>query len=382
MSMPATQEDELNETVLSVSNLTDTIKTILETNDDLTEFWVKGEISNFTRHTSGHLYFSIKDEHSQIQCVMFKGKAYSLKFAPKHGDQIILKGSISVYKPRGNYQILVTEMNKAGLGDLHKKFLELKEKLDKEGLFDQKFKKPIPQFPNKIAIITSPTGAALQDILNTIKRRFPCIKLIIAPTLVQGEQAEHSIVKNIKRLNKMKDIDTIILARGGGSLEDLWCFNEEIVAREIFKSNIPLISGVGHETDFTISDFVADLRAPTPSIAAELAVPERDQWFYTLKSHLSSINNILQNQIDYNRQFIDSISFKIQTRLKSTIDLCKGDINTLSEKLSALNPKKVLERGYSVTLKDSKQVKSCKQIQEDDLITTILHDGKIRSKVR
>jgi len=275
--------------ILSVAELTFSVKKILETNDNLNDVWVKGEISNFTRHSSGHLYFTIKDEHSQLSCVMFRrnaGDKKKLNFEPKHGDKVIVKGSITVYEVRGSYQLLVTEMKKDGLGELHKKFLELKEKLDKEGLFEQK--RNIPLFPKTIGIVSSPTSAAFQDILNTIRRRFPCVKVIIAPAIVQGELGTSSVANAIQLLNRLNNtelektgknaIDIIIIARGGGSLEDLWCFNEEAVARAIHESKIPTISGVGHETDFTITDFVADLRAPTPTAAAEQAVPVRDDW--------------------------------------------------------------------------------------------------------
>jgi len=245
--------------ILTVGKLTDYIKQRLENDLQLINIWVKGEISNFTRHNSGHLYFTLKDEISQISCAMFRSSASSLKFEPEHGMKVLVLSSLSVYKLSGKYQLIVSEMHPDGLGALHQKYLQLKEKLEKEGLFSKEHKKNIPKFPKTIGIITSPTGAAIKDLIRNLTRRFPNINIKIAPTIVQGVDAASSIIKSIELLNKISDIDVIIIGRGGGSLEDLWCFNEEIVARAIFKSKIPTISAVGHETDFTISDFVADL---------------------------------------------------------------------------------------------------------------------------
>jgi exodeoxyribonuclease VII large subunit len=262
--------------ILSIGKLTDYIKQRLENDTNLINIWVRGEISNCTLHSSGHLYFTLKDETSQINCAMFKNNFSSLKFEPKQGMKILVLSSIGVYKQRGNYQLIVSEMHPDGLGILHQKFLQLKEKLEKEGLFSKEHKKAIPKFPKTIGIITSPTGAVIRDLIINLTRRFPNIHIKVAPTLVQGADAASSIVKSVELFNKMEGIDVIILGRGGGSLEDLWCFNEEIVARAIFKSKIPTISAVGHETDFTIADFVADYRAPTPSTASEIAVPDKN----------------------------------------------------------------------------------------------------------
>jgi exodeoxyribonuclease VII large subunit len=375
-------EDDIDADIISVSEFTERIKDILESESDLRQVWIKGEISNFTEHSSGHMYFSIKDETSQLQCVMFRIKAERLRFFPKHGDSIMLKGSITVYNRRGNYQLIVEEMHKQGLGDLHRRFLKLKEKLSQEGLFDPSAKKPIPQFPKTLGIVTSPTGAAIQDILDTIKRRFPCIRLVIAPAIVQGEQGAQSIVSSIRQLNSRKDIDTIIVARGGGSLEDLWNFNEEIVAREIFRSTIPIISGVGHETDFTIADFVADLRAPTPSIAAERATPKKDDWLYTLNIYSESMKRTLKSRMDFKKQYLDSLEFKISSRTRSLIDIHKKELKVLSEKLAAMNPKKVLKRGYSITMQGSRPLKTEEGLNHGDMIKTILYKGKIYSKVQ
>ncbi|MBU1111722.1 MAG: exodeoxyribonuclease VII large subunit [archaeon] len=373
--------------ILSVAELTFSIKKILETNQDLNDIWVKGELSNFTKHGSGHLYFSIKDEHSQLSCVMFRraaGNKKCLNFEPKHGDKVIVKGSITVYEVRGSYQLLVTEMKKDGLGELHKKFLELKEKLGKEGLFDQK--RLIPSFPKVIGIVSSPTSAALQDILNTIRRRFPCVKAIIAPAIVQGEAGTSSIVKAINALNRLNEehhqkIDTIIIARGGGSLEDLWCFNEEPVARAIYNSKIPIISGVGHETDFTITDFVADLRAPTPTAAAEQAVPVRDDWIYTLKDYQKTFTRHLENFVGNRQQQLDHLITQLLAEMKLLLQAKKEKLNILQSKLQGLNVDATLRRGFSVTMKNGKVVKNVNVLNEGDDLKTILAEGEFISKL-
>jgi len=372
-----------DEKILSVAELTFSIKKIIETNEDLNNIQVRGEISNFTKHSSGHLYFSIKDEHCQLSCVMFMRNAQSLKFEPKHGDKVIVKGSITVYEVRGSYQLLVTEMKKDGLGDLHKKFLKLKEKLEKEGLFEQR--RDIPMFPKTIGIVSSPTSAALQDILNTIKRRFPCIKIIIAPAIVQGEAGTESIVNAISQLNtinkNVETIDTIIIARGGGSLEDLWCFNEEAVARAIHQSIIPTISGVGHETDFTITDFVADLRMPTPTAAAEQAVPVKEDWLYTIKEYQKSFTRHLENFVGNRQQQLDHLATQLLAEMKLLLQTKKEQLNILQSKLQGLNMDATLKRGFSVTMKEGKVLKSAKQLETGDEIITLLSEGKILSKL-
>ena len=257
---------------LTVGALTRYIKYKIDNDEHLKTVFLKGEISNFKMHSTGHMYFSIKDETSKINAIMFSRDAKNVTFEPKEGTKVLVVGRISVYESTGNYQIYVQEMIEDGVGNLYIAFEKLKEKLSKEGLFDDKYKKKIPKMPKKIGIITAPTGAAIKDILSTIKRRYPICETILFPSLVQGEFAKEDIVKNLKIANTY-DLDVIILGRGGGSIEDLWPFNEEIVAREIFASTIPIISAVGHEVDFTIADFVADLRAPTPTGAAEMAVP-------------------------------------------------------------------------------------------------------------
>ncbi|WP_299088062.1 exodeoxyribonuclease VII large subunit [uncultured Metabacillus sp.] len=258
---------------VTVTALTKYIKRKFDVDPHLADIWIKGEISNFNLHSRGHMYFTLKDEKARIQAVMFAGSNKTLKFKPKNGMKVLLRGEISVYEQSGGYQVYVKEMQPDGIGSLYLAYEELKRTLQKEGLFDQVHKKPIPKYPNQIGVITSPTGAAIRDILTTINRRYPLAKVILIPALVQGVQAGASVAKAIKIANQLGTLDVLIVGRGGGSIEELWAFNEEIVAREIFASQIPIISAVGHETDYTIADFVADLRAPTPTGAAELAVP-------------------------------------------------------------------------------------------------------------
>lgn len=257
---------------LTISQINKYIKNRFEQDENLNVVYLKGEISNFKNHTTGHLYFTLKDENSRILAVMFRNNASSLTFAPIDGMKVLVKGKISCYEANGNYQIYVNEMSEDGVGNLYLEFEKLKKKLYEKGLFDQNLKKPIPKFPKKIGVITATTGAAIRDIITTINRRYRLAEIIIFPCLVQGDGAKEDIVKNLT-LASDYDLDVIILGRGGGSIEDLWAFNEEIVAEAIYNSKIPIISAVGHEIDFTISDYVADLRAPTPTAAAELAVP-------------------------------------------------------------------------------------------------------------
>ena len=286
----------MNNNYITVTQLTKYIKYRLDNDQNLMKVYLKGEISNFKAHSRGHLYFTIKDENTRINAIMFSTHASKLKIAPLDGMKVLLTGKISVYEPSGNYQIYVESLEEDGVGNLYIAFEELKKKLEKEGLFDKSKKKKIPLIPERIGIITAPTGAAIKDILSTLKRRWPLAETILFPSLVQGKEAASDIVKNIE-LSKNYDLDVLIVGRGGGSIEDLWCFNEEIVARAIYDLNIPVISAVGHEIDFTICDFVADLRAPTPTGAAELAVPNINDiinFLTQLKIRtINSINNIL-----------------------------------------------------------------------------------------
>ena len=294
-------QKEIQETttkIFSVYELTLYIKNKLETDNKLNNILVRGEVSNLVHSSSGHIYFSLKDEKSQIRCILFRN-SNNLKFKLEHGLKIIVKGKINLYEIKGEYSLIIDEIQPDGLGALHLAFLQLKRKLEEEGLFKKEYKKPIPKFPRNIAIITSETGSVIKDVINITKRRYPLVSLKIIPTLVQGEEAARSIVNSIVRANTL-EIDLIILARGGGSLEDLWPFNEEIVARAIFNSKIPIVSAIGHETDFTISDFTADLRAPTPSSAIEILLPDVEEIkkFINMlnKRSINSIINILNIQ--------------------------------------------------------------------------------------
>lgn len=297
-------EEMKNPSYLSVQALTKYIKRKFDADPHLMTVFVKGEISNFKKHTSGHLYFTLKDDQARIGAVMFSRSAKAMKFAPENGMHVLLKGNISVYEQSGQYQIYVQEMLPDGIGELFLAYEQLKEKLEKEGLFQSSHKKPIPPYPQKIGIITSPTGAAVRDIITTIKRRYPMGEILLLPALVQGMQSGKSIVEAIQTANNRQDIDVLIVGRGGGSIEDLWAFNEEPVVRAVFQSTIPIISAIGHETDFTITDFVADLRAPTPTGAAELAVPHVEELMERLLN--------LQNQL--NREMVETIRSK-QTQL-------------------------------------------------------------------
>lgn len=304
---------------VTVTALTKYIKRKFDVDPHLTDIWVKGEISNFNLHSRGHMYFTLKDDKARIQAVMFAGANKSLKFKPENGMKVLLRGEISVYEQSGGYQIYVKEMQPDGIGSLYLAYEELKRNLQKEGLFDPKHKKSIPKFPSQIGVITSPTGAAIRDIISTINRRYPQAKVILIPALVQGVQAGTSIVNAINKANHLGQVDVLIVGRGGGSIEELWAFNEEIVARAIFSSAIPIISAVGHETDFTIADFVADLRAPTPTGAAELAVPHFSELLDRLLDRKNRLKRSMQEKLtskkDRLNQFQTSYAFRYPKQL-------------------------------------------------------------------
>jgi len=300
-----------DENIFTVSEITLHIKNILEAN--ISSLWIKGEISNYKKHSSGHMYFTLKDENSSLLCVFFRQFNNYLRFEPENGMEVMCYGQIKVYERSGQYQLYVNQMRPLGIGELEIAFRKLKEKLEEEGLFDEFHKKLIPEYPTRIGIITSPTGAAIQDMKNVLSRRFP-VTILLYPARVQGNEAAREIVDGIREFNKRKNVDVIIVGRGGGSIEDLWPFNEEIVAREIFASKIPIISAVGHETDFTIADFVADLRAPTPSAAAELVVPERTALMSTLESYADRMQNILNNRVHEHSVQCRELSFRLERR--------------------------------------------------------------------
>ena len=357
------------ENSLSVSELTAKIKDLIESN--FSSVIVRGEISNFTHHSSGHMYFTLKDKHSELRAVMFKGKNSSLAFTPKNGTDVVIQGSLSVYEMRGQYQIIAQHMEPAGIGALFLAFEELKKRLLAEGLFDKSKKKPIPKFPSTIGIVTSRTGAALRDMLIIFKRRAPQVKIIVRPALVQGSEASNDFIAAIKDLSLQQDVDLIIIGRGGGSIEDLWPFNDEALAREIFKCSKPIISAVGHETDITISDMVADLRAPTPSAAAENAINNILEISQSIENNLIRLRNLIESKIATAWQTFDSLSERhflqkpkmVFIRQKEKIDQLKNNLSLSLNKiislkkssainlythLDALSPNNTLNRGYSI----------------------------------
>lgn len=334
---------DTEEKYLKISDLNDYIKVMFDENSFLRKIYLKGEISNFKNHTRGHLYFTLKDETSRISAVMFYNNALSLKFKPEDGMNVLVSGRISCYPAQGTYQIYVETMEMDGLGNLYVEYEKLKKKLASEGLFDVRFKKPIPKYPKKIGIITASTGAAIRDILSTIKRRYPICETILFPSLVQGASAAPEIVHQIKRANEF-DLDVIICGRGGGSIEDLWAFNEEIVARAIFESRIPIISAVGHEVDFTIADFVADLRAPTPTGAAEMAVPTKYDIEVLLKEKKSRLNTLIKNNLKSKTEKIKSLkkSFVLKNPM-SLYELKEQKLDTLIDGLNKGIQKRIVE---------------------------------------
>ena len=416
----------MNDKYITITQLTKYIKYKIDNDVNLNQVFIKGEISNFKAHTRGHYYFTLKDEGSRINAVMFQSQTKNLKFRPEDGMKVLVTGKISVYEATGGYQIYVTDMVEDGVGNLYVAYEQLKKKLEKEGLFDPSIKKKIPRIPKMIGVVTAPTGAAIRDILSTIKRRFPLTKVLLFPALVQGEQAADSIVKQIENAQNY-DIDTLIVGRGGGSIEDMWCFNEEKVAYAIYNCKIPVISAVGHEIDFTIADFVADLRAPTPTGAAELAVPnEVDVREYInqlkirsqkvtrnkidfLNQKLSEITNkyILKNpmsiyqvkeqqfdylldKLKYNMQNIYHLKEKQLVNIKSSyifkepeklLDIKKNKYLQIISKLDALSPLSTIKRGYSVVKKDDKVITSIKNIKSKDKISLELSDGSINAEV-
>ena len=384
---------------VTVSDLNRYIKDKFANDENLSEILVKGEISNFKNHYTGHMYFTLKDENSLIKCVCFKTYAGKLTFMPKDGMKVIVLGSVSVFERDGVYQIYVKMMEEDGQGDLYTKYKELKEKLEKEGLFSETHKQKIPIMPKVVGVLTSQTGSVIRDIINVSTRRNPNVYIRLLPVPVQGEGAAEKIAAGIKFMNENNLADVLILARGGGSLEDLWPFNEEIVARSIYDSKIPIISAVGHETDFSISDFVADLRAPTPSAAAELAVPD----VYEVKRKIESYQDRLRmallkkvevmrlrfdkcrasvvfkeplRKVNDNYLVLDNLVKRIESSIKIKQEKEKNRYIELVSKLDALSPLKTLSRGYSLTQKNGKIVKSKDELKKGDKVELRFKDGK------
>lgn len=400
-----TYELKTEREVYSVSEITKDIRFTLE--NRFTDVWVEGEITNFKLHTSGHMYFTLKDESAQIQCVMFRRENSALGFEPGEGMKVLVRSRVSVYAPRGQYQLYIERIEPKGIGALQIRFQQLVEKLKNEGLFEEVYKKQIPYLPKAIGIVTSIDGAALRDILNILERRFSGAHLLIYPVAVQGVGAAESIATAIDDFNILKNADVLIVGRGGGSLEDLWAFNEEIVARAIFNSHIPVISAVGHEVDFTVADFVADLRAATPSAAAELVLPLKEELIERVEElklrSLQGINGLIKDRrqelklLAENRSLKDPLAiFEIQFQ---KLDELKKQANSLFQnfiafknekifsllgKLEALGPLAVLKRGFSVSLKlpEEKIITSIKKIKVGDLLRTNLSDGFFTSQIK
>lgn len=389
------------EKVLSVSELTNYIKRTLE--EGFPQIKLIGEISNFKAHVSGHWYFTLKDKDASINCTMWKGINNYVFFTPQDGMKVLVTGKITVYPPRGSYQLDVRSMKPAGEGELQKAFEELKRRLSDEGLFDVENKQEIPRFPQKIGIVTGSDTAALRDMLNIAERRYPIAEIILAPAKVQGDGAAEEISEMIYLLNKRKDIDVIIIARGGGSLEDLWAFNEEIVARSVFESSIPVISGVGHEIDFTIADFAADLRAPTPSAAMELATPDKDELFAFIDdfSYTSAINisekiktlreNIslqiksfgfrnLENIINVKKQTVDNYLYKVQRQIVNFISRKKALLELSNRIITANNIDKILKKGFAIVEQDNEIVKRKSEFNAKLEFDLRFSDGRLRIK--
>lgn len=411
---------------LSITAITRYIKHRIDNDTNLRTVYLRGEISNYKSHSSGHLYFSLKDENSIIKAIMFRSATTKLDFEPKEGMKVLVTGSISVYEAGGTYQIYVTEMQEDGIGNLYIAFEKLKKKLSEEGLFDTKYKKKIPKYPTKIGIVTAQTGAAIKDILSTIERRYPICETYLFPCLVQGEYAANDIIQKLKQADSYH-LDVLLVGRGGGSFEDLNCFNDEGVARAIFACKTPVISAVGHEVDFTIADFVADLRAPTPTGAAEMAVPNILDLLHLLTQYKIRLNEAILKKVKYLELIMDGLksSFVIKTpnmlfeQKRQTLDLYEEKIKELllkkvndkkillgqmkknhllnnptlllekykmvlikeMEKLELLNPLSTLKRGYSITYLEEKVLKDIDEVKIDDVLYTHLTNGKITSKI-
>ncbi len=399
-SQPDSQPD-----VWTVTQVTGYIRELFEIDYRLREIQIAGEISNFTRARSGHLYFTLKDALAQLSCVMWRTDAMRLRFQPADGDAVIVSGQISVYEAGGRYQLYAANMAPAGRGDLAAAFEELKRRLESEGLFDEQFKQPLPQFPRKVGVVTSIDAAALRDILNVLRRRCPLVQVLIAPTQVQGIDAPPQIVRALQWLDGRDDVDTIIISRGGGSLEDLWAFNDERVARAIFAARHPIICGVGHETDFTIADFVADVRAPTPSVAAELAVPDARQLSIDVLALQERQQELMHNRLAQerwrlngslrdlkllgpqrrlinDRQRMDALAGRLEQALRFHLGQVRSGLKLLQTRLSAVNPESTLARGYAI-VRDSQGriVRSVAGAHEGDRLQIRVSDGEFGVRV-
>jgi len=393
------------DSVFTVSGLTGNIRELLE--GSFSAVWVEGEISNFKRHSSGHMYFSIKDPGASIACVLWRGRQANMLFQLRDGLHVKIFGRITVFEKYGKYQLDVIQIIPVGEGNLQQAFFELKQRLFEEGLFDDALKKPVPRFPRIIGVVTSPTGAALQDIISVIGRRFPCVTIVVSPARVQGDGAAPEIARAIGQLNDLGGVDVIIAGRGGGSLEDLWAFNEEIVARAVYDSVVPVVSAVGHEVDVTICDFAADVRAPTPSAAAELVVPDKKELLLTIETLHENMAGLalqqiagkqrvvasvvsgyafrsMENYVQQRMQQADAMAEKLSAAAVRRIEKSRASYEKISGRLCAMDPNSVLKRGYSITsLKSSGSVvTSSEQVESGDILETTFSSGQALSVVK
>lgn len=391
--------------VLSVSDLTQIIKSLLE--EELDALWLTGEISNFKRHSSGHFYFSLKDENSQLPCVMWAGRNRALLFAPEDGMQVMAHGRVTVYDKRGYYQFETWQMQPAGLGALQLAFEQLKRRLQHEGLFDPERKRPLPAYPERVGIVTSPTGAAIRDFISVLRRRWPAIKIILRPVRVQGQGAAEEIAAAIREFNEFVEVDVLLIGRGGGSLEDLWPFNEEIVARAIAASEIPVVSAVGHEIDFSISDFVADMRAATPSVAAELIVREASvvkqelygllkraylSWRQTLAYHRQQLNAFArsyafrkpQDLVHQRTQQLDDLQHRLELSIARLLESRKQSVHNAHARLRALSHDSILKRGFAMIRRTSDEalLTTAEAARAESDLQIRFHDGTVGASVK
>lgn len=391
---------------LSVSELTAFIRQMFETDSALQDVWVQGEISNMTRASSGHWYFTVKDGGAQLKCAMWRSSVERQSFVPQNGDAIVVHGRVSVYEPRGEYQLYADRVRPVGLGDLYQQFEQLKRKLEAEGLFAEERKRPLPAFPRLIGVVTSPEAAAFQDIQNVLRRRFPLARLILSPTLVQGADAPLQIVAALERLNTYTQADVILLIRGGGSIEDLWAFNDERVARAVVASRIPVISGVGHETDTTIVDFVSDLRAPTPSAAAEVCTPNIEDLRFSVRELDSLLTSLITEQLTMRqsdlavmqrslghlsplnrirnlRQRVDDWNARLTNRQAARLHLLRERLSSRTAALNAANPQSILARGYAIVsvTEDGHRLSSVDGVKPGTGVTIQFHDGDLKARV-
>ena len=391
--------------IRSVSEITNLLKRLIEQQPDFQNVWIQGEVSNFSKSGAGHVYFTLKEENHQISVAIFRSNASLLKFLPKDGEEVIVHGQLSLYSARGQYQIVGRNVEPVGIGALQRAFEELKQRLSGEGLFDNIHKKRLPRFPKKIGVITSATGAAFQDICEQLRKRYPLTEVLLHPTLVQGNGAAQGITYALQTMNRRDDIDVLIVGRGGGSIEDLWAFNEELVARAIFASTIPVVSAVGHETDYTISDMVADHRAPTPSAAIEHIVPDQDELFAQLNGFDAWLHTTIQNQLNAHKtriqeletrlapeqrkgkinqlyQIVDNLDAACRNAARQSLTAGENRLHTLAERLNALSPLATLKRGYSISRKtDSEVLTDAKQVSVGDRIQVQLAQGHLACRV-